>query len=413
MPAVLDKCVREVVGRGHSEQSAFAICRTTLGLLSDGTEDALDTGITEEQMRAKLETALAFQNGPALIKEMVVAKPIGKFINGPDQKGTLDAKRIDGMVQNFKKYPRQVPIYLEKSHEEARTKPPADGWAEAVRREGGDMVVRAKLLGRAAEVVGSDRVRLASIGSKQESAYDGTRIGEVLDHIVISNKSYIKDLNIAALDKSGDGLCVYLTDFTEAPMAKEEKETKELSLAEVEAKHKDEIKSKDDEIRELREKQMELIAAKDSLQEQLDNVKADPEVEELKLTVAKQQLVNESLEIAMLIEDGLQRGVLKAAWCAGYKDRKKGILHTQTWFKGHPFWSGKLDLLKHYVEKGEALYRVGKTYSAGSPPEPSELTLTSADKDQVRALGHDPDELLAAIKAPDYKSYQAAIAKKD
>jgi len=413
MPEILDKCIREVVGKGHSEQSAFAVCRATLGLMSDGTEDAKDPGMTESQMRAKLEIALAFHNGPTLIKEMTVAKSIGRFINGPDQKGTLDAKRIDGMVQNFKKHPRQVPIYLEVPHEDARRKPPAHGWVEAVRRSDGDMVVRAKLMGAAAEMVGSDRVRLASIGTRQEKAYDGTAIGEVLDHIVISNKSYIKDLNIAALDKSGDGLSIYLTDFTtEATMAKEEKETKEMSLAEVEAKHKTDIEAKDAEILDLQKKNLDLSAEVESVREQLDNVKADPEKGELAMIVAKQQRTLDAQEIIMLVEDGLQRGVLKAAWCANYKDRKKGYEATHSWFKASR-WEGTLDLLKHDVLKGEPLYRVGKTYSAGSPPESTELTLTSADKDQVRALGHDPDQLLAAIKAPDFKSYQAATAKKE
>lgn len=411
MPAILERCVQHVMGKGQDQSSAWAICRSQLGLLADGSEDASAPDMTDEQLQAKMDTALTFQNGPGLIKWMTATKPIGKFVNGP-QAGILDVKRIDALIANFKKHPRQVPIYLELPHEDAKTKPPAQGWVEAVKRSSGDLMVRANLKGPAAKVVGGDQVRLASIGTKQEKAYDGTPIGEVLDHLVITNKSYIKDMNIAAADRSGDGLLIYLTDFREAKMAKDGTDTKDLTLAEIEAKHVEEIKAKDDTILDLQKKNLDLTAEFESVREQLDNVKADPELDELKLTVSKQQRTLDAQEIIMLVEDGLQRGVLKAAWCANYRDRKKGYEATHSWFKASR-WEGKLELLKHDVLKGEALYRVGKIYSAGSPPEDAEVNLTQADKDQIAALGHDPEEVLAVMKGGGYKDFKAAVAKKE
>src|SRR6266478_1906355 len=111
MPPALEACVRHVMSQGKDQSSAWAICRSSMGLMSDGSEDKKDTGMSAEQAISRASTAMQFQNGPSLVKEMTVCGPMGKFVNG-DQKGVMDKARLSGIVSNFKKYPRQVPVFL-------------------------------------------------------------------------------------------------------------------------------------------------------------------------------------------------------------------------------------------------------------------------------------------------------------
>jgi hypothetical protein len=134
------------MAKGHSESSAYAICRTSLGLKSDGTEDDKDPGISDEQMKARVEIALQFRNGPSLIKDMTICGPMGRFVNG-DQKGVMSRSRLSALAERFKKFKRQVPIFLEEDHPETNNAATPVGWVEGLRMVGDDLVARVKLHG--------------------------------------------------------------------------------------------------------------------------------------------------------------------------------------------------------------------------------------------------------------------------
>ena len=99
MPETLDRCVIDVQAKGHSEASAYAICRASLGLMSDGTEDEKAVEIDPDEMKRRVEMALAFQKGPVLRKRMMIASPIGEFQNGPSQKETIGRERLAEIVR--------------------------------------------------------------------------------------------------------------------------------------------------------------------------------------------------------------------------------------------------------------------------------------------------------------------------
>jgi len=54
MPAILDRCVMHVMAKGHDKSSAFAICRSSLDLKEDGTDDMKEMEMSDTELEAKI-----------------------------------------------------------------------------------------------------------------------------------------------------------------------------------------------------------------------------------------------------------------------------------------------------------------------------------------------------------------------
>lgn len=406
MPEILDRCVAHVMDKGHSESSAYAICRAQIGLMSDGTEDTKPVDMPEEEMRAKVEMALAFQNGMVVRKRMVVAKPIGEFVNGP-VKGKITTAILRDLIDNQRKHPRQIKIFLNGDHPKSNDERPADGWAEALSLDAdGNLVADSKLLGTAAEWVTNDRIRGASIYATQGKDYRGKPIGMVLKHILLSDEGFMTDLNVAARGRGGEMPVIAFTALKakEATMAEDKKELDADDKKEVQ------IKAEPEEVVALKAENIRLQGEILSLNEKLENATVDEEKHELALRVAKLERKTKAQEVREIVFKMLKEGTIDPSWCHGYA--KGGDQGTLSWFKASRF-KENLELLKWAEENNRPMRTMGKTYQSGAPIDAEENAPTQEDKDLIRSLGKDPDRVIAAMKAKDSAEFAALTAKKE
>lgn len=415
MPEILDRCVQSVIAKGHSESSAYAICRTSLGLMSDGSEDDKPVDVSEEEMTRRVEMALSFRNGPTVIKRMVIAKPIGPFQNGPDQKGTITRARLAALVKAQQERPRQIPIYLLGDHPETNDQRPADGYVESLSLDGeGNLVADpAKLVGQAAEWVANDRIRGASIYTRQGRDYEGNPVGEYLKHVLLSDEGFMRDLNVAASrDGGAEAPGIGFTAFQEGTsMPKPKKDDSVMpTRAEIEdPKALTLIDYQDGELVRLKAENIGLTEQNEALKKQITNTPADEEKDELKLRVERLETKTKAQEIREIVSLGLKKGTLKGAWCKGYNEG--GDKGTLDWFQASPKFSGDLKLLKYQVEETEPIVQIGQRFATGAPGEDAPAVAMSAeDKAAIKARGINPDGLAHMKSVRNMTDYRAAKA---
>jgi hypothetical protein len=420
MPEILDRCVTEVMGKGHDESSAYAICRTSLGLKSDGTEDEIPSGVTDEQMRARVTTAMQFQNGPSLIKDMVVCGPMGKFVNG-DQHGVMSRSRLSKLADNFKKYPRQVPVFMLGDHPETNDDASPVGWVEGLSMDGGDLKARTKLHGPGASAVGGDLIRGASIFTVQGKNPDGTPQGEVLKHLLLTNEPFYKNLNVAATQAAESAVCVFTAlPKKEAVVAETEKdqeiarlndEVAALKAATPDEKAAAQLKETGILLAEKIRENAELTASNENLKGDVERFKSPKAIEELTLQLKQEQRQNRASKVRRLVTEGVAEGQFTVA-LVGHP--KSGYNHPSdemvlSWFKQSIFKDDftRLDVMLETMPK----QRIGRTFGSGEGAEKTETAMTDQDKEFIRSLGQNPEKVMAAMKAKDAKAYAAAIAK--
>lgn len=412
MPEILHRCVDQVMAKGHSESSAYAICRTSLGLQTDGSEDDKEDVISYEDMQRRVETVMSFQNGPIIRKTMTVLHPLGYFKNGPDE-GVVDKDRIANIVANFSAHPRQVPIFMLGDHPERNDERMPVGWVEGAQQNAdGNLVLDTKLMGEGATAVINDLIRGASVYTTQAKDYDGTPIGECLKHLLLTNEPYDKEVNLAASKYGGSEVAAlaFTASFKEgSTMPKPDPEKKELSLQEVETKHAADLKLKDDEIVRLKAENL-------GLHEQLDNIKPDEDKERLALRVASLERKTEAQEIREIVSKGLRLGTLKPSWCKGYNE--KGDEGTLSWFAASRF-AGEKKLLSYQVDKTDPVIRYSASAQTGQPADGGRPQMSSEEKAELRARGIDPDkhEIAATVvqSGGDLTTYRRlkAVAKEN
>jgi hypothetical protein len=400
MPEILHRCVEEVVGKGHDEQSAYAICRTQLGLKDNGSEDGQDI----------------------LRKSMTVALPIGDYVNG-DEEGDFNAARIREIIANTRARGKQIPIYNligkeNPDHPEDLDQWPADGWAEGLDvGPNGELVAASKIHGEAARLVYGDMVRGASIGTKiRPLDYEGKKYGEVLEHIVLTNNPYMKGLNIAArLAKGGDGLAYHFTALAkEAPVAEEKKKPEEkppalgggdgVNLTEKVVALEVLLVEKEGVIRDL-------SAANANLLDEVKAFRASPQLEMALKERDQQVRINKANKVRFMTERMARDRQIDMSVLRGWYDHDSDEVvlagFTNSQFKG------SLDLLQYHrdsVPKNPT----GRGFISGVPNEDGAPGYTPEQKEQIRALGKDP-ELLAKTRGSknftEYKRRKEAAAK--
>jgi hypothetical protein len=416
MPEILHRCVEHVMGQGHDESTAYAICRASMNLAEDGSRDAQANSVSERDMlisAASEITKRQFANLPRLRKWMPICKAVGEYVNG-DQEGELTLKRFRRIVSNYNEHPRQVPVYLltgqpNPEHPEDLDARLADGWVEGLKIEGDWLMGDVVLNGNAALAVLQDGVRGASIGSVRGQAYDGKAIGEVLEHVVLTNQPFVKGMNIAATSRAqgGERVECHFTALPKREANMAEKSGKDASADTIAADHSanDEptvasMKAQEQTILGLQAKVLQLEESNEELRDQLKSQPADVEKEELALRVKRLEMKTEAQEVRELVASGLQRGTLKPSWCKGYSEGKGKDKDTQTmrWFTASKF-QGDLKLLAWAVENNQPMYSVGRTYNSGTPAdmENPAAKLSDADKEMLAKHGIS-EEAFAAMR---------------
>jgi hypothetical protein len=355
---------------------------------------------------------------------MIVARPIGKFING-DQRGVMDKKRLMALVENFRKYRRQVPIYALGDHVESLDDRLPDGWVEDAEIIGdGELQVDTKIHGQAATYVLNDMIRGASIGTVQGKNPDGTSQGEVLQHILLTNEPFIKGLNIAAAQSKGDepvelfftALPSKEADMADSELQNENARLKE-ELAAMKAQTPDEkaaaqLKETEALLQEKIRENAELTASNENLKSDVEKFKDPAAIKELTARLKAQDRQLRASKIRRLVKDGVAEGQFNVAMVG---DPKTGYDHPSdemvlAWFKGSKF-NDSFDNLEFALSTFEKK-RLNRTINgAGDGLPADEVTMTEQDKEFIRRLGKDPDHVMAAMKAKDASNYAALTAK--
>lgn len=363
-------------------------------------------------------------------KRMVVARPIGKFING-DQRGVMDKKRLTGLADNFKKYPRQVPVYALGDHVTSLDERLPDGWVEGVEvTPDGELVADVKLHGQAVALVLNDLIRGASIGTIQGASPDGTAQGEVLQHILLTNEPFIKGLNIAASQPKGGELAALF--FTALP--KKEASMADEKVIEENARLKDEIAalkamSPDEKVAaQLTETQAllsekirevaELTASNENLKRDVEKFKSPKAIEELNKTIQMQDRQLRAEKVRRLVRSGVERGQFNRAFVGC--EPKTGYDHPSdemvlSWFKGHEKFKGSVERLEIILDSMPEV-RLRREYGSGEPLEAEAVTVTAQDEEFIRSQGMNPEKVKAAMKAKGDKAasqYAALTAAKE
>lgn len=362
---------------------------------------------------------------PEMRKTIPICRAIGEYVNG-DQRGELTVARFAELVANFKKYPRQVPIYLtvgkSGDHPEDLDALVPDGWVEGLSIKGDYLMAEVKLHGDGAEYVTEDLVRGASIGTRSGKQYDGTPIGEYLEHVVLTNNPYVKGFNIAAAQKKGgEPVACYFTALneTEATMADKNKEDVKPDAPADDAAVAT-LKAKEEEIIGLKAETLRLKEQIESLEARLANAGADKDKEAALIENHNLKRDLFAMKVRAVVDAGLKTGTLKASWCDGFAG--KGAVDydgTLRWLKASRFYDATLAdpedqafrILKFTAENNPPLYKVGQTFKSGAPATNGEPTLSNEDRAEIRKLGIDPDAVVVGMKSTDFASFKELNSK--
>lgn len=415
MPERLERCVRRVVGQGNDESSAYAICRSSLGLREDGSEDDKDI----------------------IRRWMIACTPFGTYQNG-DQVGEMTRDRLVDLAAKAKIYPGDVAIYLIVGEGwtpghifDLDTAGPADGWGEnfKIDPKTGNLLVYAKLHGEAAHYVDEDYVRYLSIGTIEGFNPDGSSRGEVLQHIVLTNEAFDKRTSTtvaASRYKGGEGAVSYFTTALpkkEAAMAEDPKDPDmKKKLEEMEAtiaKLQSESEKKDKDLAEMKtllEEKMtanaELAAANRNLKGDVEKFKTNPKLTEAVETIKSQERQLLAGKVRRLVTKGVQAGQFNLSLVgepeAGYDHQSDEVV--LTWFTTSPF-KGSIEKLEFALDTYPKT-EFSRRHRTGSPRDGdgSEVSFSSEDRKFLRKHGMTDKAAAAAFKARNLTEFREAMA---
>jgi hypothetical protein len=409
MPEILHRCVEKVMGQGHSEESAYAICRASLGVKEDGSQDATVPDMTDHEMLIRTASEITkrqFDNFPRVRKWMPLCVAVGDFVNG-EQEGQLTVGLFKRFVENFKKHPRQIPVYLivgdtNPEHPTDLDARLADGWVENLRIDGKTLMGDVTLNGNAAVAVLTDGVRGASIGAKPGMSYDGKDIGYILEHVVLTNSPFVKGMNVAARSQSGGELSFFFTALKqEATMAEDVKPEPDISLTEKVTALEVLLQEKEGQIRDL-------TASNENMREELEKRRENAQNDLLLQDKTRLERRVLAMRIQKLVAKGVANGQFTQDRVKGYDggdDMSDEV--TLAWFKGSEF-KGNMDRLE-YALQALPKKTMGRTFHSGMPTDDGGEIFTAAEKAIAVAAGKDP-EILAGIasgKARTFTEWQA------
>lgn len=425
MPEILDRCVSHVMGKGHSESSAFAICRSSLGLKDDGSEDAMPMEMPDEEMQRKADAYMAEQgfNQPTLRKRMQLCRAIGPFKNG-DQEGELTVDLFKQLIANQKKQPRQIPVYLSTGspnpdHPEDLDERFADGWVEGLDLEEDWLVGDVKSHGQAALAVGNDMVRGASIGTVQGKTYDGKPMGQVLAHVILTNSPFVKGMNIAASRvQGGEPVAYHFTALsTEADMADKDPKKDAGSPGKDTAKPDDGgvtltekitaleclMQEKDGQIRDLTAANANLLEENKAFRERPDLALAQKKIDQL-------ERHNLAEKVRRITGNMIRDRQINSEFLRGWYDHDSDEV-VLAGFKNSQF-AGKVDLLEYH--RASVPKDPSRVYASGAPGGATDGELTAEERKVLQDANIDPEHfsrVRGAANFTEHKRRKAAAQK--
>lgn len=184
MPEILHRCVSELMAKGHDEPSAWAICRTSLGMSVND----------EETMRNAHK--MADDLGAGKKKEYAAMQT--KDIDGVEifASGTWNGdvyldKDLDEMVDSFKATKGILKPFLKLGHDEGQALTqedgyPALGWVENLRRKGSKLIADFKRIPRKIyDLIQSGGYRRVSSEIYFDVELNGKRYGKALKAVAL------------------------------------------------------------------------------------------------------------------------------------------------------------------------------------------------------------------------------------
>lgn len=341
-----------------------------------------------------------------LKKRIPICEAIGEFVNGRFE-GDLTYDYFQMLVDRFHKYRRQVPIYNlvgipGADHPDDLDSMVPVGWVEDLILDGSWLMADVTLRGEGAALVRADRVRGASIGTKLQKAYTGEMIGEVLEHLVLTNNPYIKGMNVAARGADGAGPVVYrfTAITTEATMADENKDKGMKPPADEAVAVA--LKEQEETIISLKAQTLRQAEEIETLTAQLANAKADVDKESALVENVNLKRKDFLRDVRAIVEFGLHKGTLLASECDGYGGNGPlDFTATERWLKGSKFYDAAMpnaeqnafQVLSFMALKTKPRVTVGARFNAGAPLDTGAMTLTQDEKERVRKLGLDPERV--------------------
>lgn len=140
MPKILEKCIAEVMAKGHDESSAWAICGAALGMSQTKEEDdisKLAAGLSDKVKDGSVKLA---------VPETKMIGGVEIFAEGTWNGDTYTVKDLDDMVAAFDATKDKIRPYLKLGHDDGQKMAPQEdgmpamGWIENVRRVGKKLV---------------------------------------------------------------------------------------------------------------------------------------------------------------------------------------------------------------------------------------------------------------------------------
>lgn len=354
-------------------------------------------------------------NQPTLRKWMPICKAVGAFENGPDMAGVLSVAFLNQLIANGKKQPRQIPVYLlpesdQPSHPEDLDERFADGWVEGLEMRGDWLYGDVKTHGKAAVAVANDWVRGASIGTVDAKTYDGNLIGQVLEHLVITNKPYVKGMNVAATAgvRGGRSVAYHFTALsTEATMADDPNKKPDdgggVNLTEKVTALETQLVEKDGVIRDLMTQNGDLLEEVKAFRERPDLALAQKKIEQL-------ERHNLAEKVRRITANMLRDRQINSEALRGWHDHDSDAV-VLAGFRNSQF-KGELNLLEYH--RLSVPRNPSRSYVSGSP-EVMDGELTATEKEAIVEAGKDPEVFAATRGAKsftEYKRLKAAAQKK-
>ena len=138
MPKILEDCVSNMVGKGHDEKSAWAICRTSLGM-------AMDKNSPEEVMKHAEELYAKMKAENYAAPETFDIPGVEIFAVGKWNGDTYTEKDLDEIVKSFQALKDKIKPYLKLGHGEEQKllrddELPSAGWISDIKRVGKKLV---------------------------------------------------------------------------------------------------------------------------------------------------------------------------------------------------------------------------------------------------------------------------------
>jgi hypothetical protein len=138
MPQILEDCVQKVMDKGHDEKSAWAICRTSIGM-------AMDKNSVEEVMKHAEEVSAKMKAATYSAPETFDIPGVEIFAAGKWNGDDYSVKDLDDIVESFQELKGKVKPYLKIGHGDDQKllrddELPSAGWISNLKRVGKKLV---------------------------------------------------------------------------------------------------------------------------------------------------------------------------------------------------------------------------------------------------------------------------------